>query len=458
MHKKDEVKSRASESLLKSRLKKKLLNSIYFLNISKERNSKQTIFFIRVQKILFQCNTLLRLGAERNAFELAKKGLSISIEYELTLPALEFATILRSYYFKNGNSRKYKNYDHFVAHFQKQYNAEVQAIGAYQQFAIYYTRHLAHDKNTLNILKSGLALVEQLHSTTESSVISIIFYRLSVFCHDLEGRNERVYEVSEEALAYLRGKSNVATKRDFGEFYAYQLTSFIFTRDITRGTASIEECSSFFAEGTINWFIYKESAYLFYMHTRQYDHAGKVVDEVTGHKRFSLLAEHQREKWNIFMLFFLYSKGRLKEVASIKTKKGEELRKLLKRIPEIKTDKPGFGFSLMLIHILLLIEQSRYDQLTERMDGFKSYCKRHIKQSNYPKSNIFSKLILTIDKYAHNYLVVKVKGEKYMEKMKAIEISHLEANEGIQILPYEYLWEMVLESIRKNSSKRAQMK
>ena len=128
---------------------------------------------------------------------------------------------------------------------------------------------------------------------------------------------------------------------------------------------------------------------------------------------------------------------------------------MLQRTHELKGDKSGFAFSVRLMYILSLLETGAFDELTEQIDAFRIYCSRYLPLKDYPKTRAFLKLIFLVEKHSYNYLVINVKAQKYLALLNASEIAHREANENIQILPYDLIWERVMNAIHRNSSKLA---
>lgn len=434
----------------KSRLKKRMFNSIMFLDLRSETNSEQTIRFFQLQRRLLQTKILLRLGGERNVLSEARKGYALSMKHELTSEALEFAIILRGYYSRAGDVRHFERFRVVVDSLTVRYTAELSAIAASQRFLIHYVKRLSYAERTPQLLESSLRTVAQLNETVRSPVIVLIYYRLQIYSHDIHADYAEVYRVASEAVAYLERIPAFATKSDIAEFAMYQLSSCIYTHDLEKGLAASTSSLSLFPEGTFNWFIAKDCSFVFYMQHRYFDAARTTLGDVLGHRNYLLLPEYQQQRWKVYELFLLFATGELRHMLSKKTKRSVALRELLSSADEIKGDRAGFGFSIRLIYILYLIEKGSFDELTESIESFRTFASRYIKPSMYPRSSTFAKLIALVERYSYNYLVVKTKAQKYLDRLSQQQVSHTEANENIQILPYELIWEMVLESLRKH--------
>jgi hypothetical protein len=441
--------------LAKSRLKRRLLSSILFLNLRPEKNSEQTIRFFRLQRRLAQVKVLLRFGGERNVLQEARKGYRIATHFDLTAEALEFAVILRGYYSRVGDSTKFERYAAIVTALMLRRDAELAANEAYQRFGPYYIKRVSYDERTAEILRLGIERIDALRTSVRSSTIEIISYRLRIYSFDMQARYDEVYRLATEAVAYLDTLPGIATSSDFGEFALYQLSSCIQTRDLERGRAASVAVCAYYPQGTYNWFLAQEACFVFFMSMQHYDSSRLAFAQVLGHTNYVLLPEFQQQRWRLYELYLLFATGELRNMLSKKTKRAVALRELLASANEIKGDRPGFGFSIRLIYILYLIEKGSFDELTESIESFRTFVSRYVKPSTYPRSNAFAKLIGLVERYSYNYLVVKTKASKHVAAMNEVKISHAEANENIQIFPYELIWERVLESLRKHQRVRA---
>lgn len=437
-------------ALLKSRLKRRMLNSILFLDLRPEKNSEQTIQYLRVQRRLAQLKVLVRLGADRNIRSEANKGYRIAREYELTAEALEFAVMLRAYYVGIGDKGRFERYARAVTELLELHAAELEADAAYRRFIIHYVKRMSYTEQTASILQDSIATYRRVSASNDSMLIRIVGFRLRIYDADMSARYSDVYAIASEALAYLSTKPKIATSSDIAEFALYQLSSCVYTRDVENGIVASTAATSYFPAGTFNWFVAKEQSVLFFLHIQHYEAARTALSDATRNASFKLLPEIQQQRWHVYELFLLFATGELRNMLSRRTKRSVALRELMALSSQIRGDRAGFGFSVRLIYILYLIEKGSFDELTESIESFRIFVSRYMKPSVYPRSNSFAKLIVLAERYSYNYLIVKTKAQKYLQRMQSVIASPTEMNENIQILPYELIWDHVLESLRKH--------
>src|SRR5689334_16634577 len=79
---------------LKNRLKKRLLNSLFFLNIKPPAFSEYASALYQSNKNLFIAKTLANLGARNTSIKLMESALTHSQKYNITSNSIEFLVML----------------------------------------------------------------------------------------------------------------------------------------------------------------------------------------------------------------------------------------------------------------------------------------------------------------------------------------------------------------------------
>jgi hypothetical protein len=446
-------KSKAEYRKTRNQLRSKLLNSMLFLDLRLTvGSSKVTIVYVSLLKRLTIAKIMVRLGDEHNAHIEARRGFIRAQRYGLTQIALEFATILRAYAYKTGDLPQYEKFDAIVKDLRLTYSAELETIEALERFGIHYKRRISYKTGTKQILEQSIETVENILKKTQSLSIVFTYYKLKIYLHDMEGNYNAVYSIAEEAIKYLDTMSNAA-RANYATLYLQQMASCIYTRERARGIEAYQKAEQYAQSGNANWFTLKEFAFIFFMHINEVEQAESIYLEATLNKAFAQLDQIQKQRWNILKLYQSFAKSELKENVSKRTKEGKELRALITSAGDLQQDKEGFGFDLRLMHILYLVESADYTQLTEHIDSFKKYCARYFQIEQYPKSRAFVSLLLLLERYSYNAERIIKKSESRYENLVSTKLSHIEASENVQVVPYEILWEKIVSKLRSDTDK-----
>jgi hypothetical protein len=97
---------------------------------------------------------------------------------------------------------------------------------------------------------------------------------------------------------------------------------------------------------------------------------------------------------------------------------------------------------------LFLIEKNSYSAATERIDRLKNYANRQLKKEDYFRSIQFIRLLQQLAKADYRYEALS-NVEKYYDRLVEQPFKYRGLLNEIEIIPYEKLWNMILERVRK---------
>ena len=126
---------------------------------------------------------------------------------------------------------------------------------------------------------------------------------------------------------------------------------------------------------------------------------------------------------------------------------------LLNLTPTLSADKQGHRASLLILHILYLLEIGDFNGIIDRMEALRLYRARYLKATQFPKTASFFKLLQIMENNSFSYKLVKEKGEKEYQKLISATENQEEINEGLQILPYDWLWLKILDRLKEYEAK-----
>jgi hypothetical protein len=203
---------------LKNRLKGRLLNSLFHLNLKRAGFSESAQARYAMKKKAFLADTLLRLGARNAAVRIAERTLALAQKYQQTDLILEMSLILRKHASILGKTTLFDFYDNIVKKSFRILEAEI-ISSEYQDRA-----------QSMRTLKAGgrrlyapqfIAHVDELKSMidSESSFTFLLnYYRLRAIACGAAGDVPQLLATCEEALAYLRSVPHLAQRPQHGEF------------------------------------------------------------------------------------------------------------------------------------------------------------------------------------------------------------------------------------------------
>ena len=125
---------------LKNRLKVRMLNSIFHLNLKRAGFSDAAQAFYLAHRRVFMVKILFGLGAERSAVVMAESTLDLAKDFELTDVALEMARLLRQNASNAGNLGRFNHFNEETKALQEAFNAELLSAEYFERMIMMYNR------------------------------------------------------------------------------------------------------------------------------------------------------------------------------------------------------------------------------------------------------------------------------------------------------------------------------
>lgn len=463
----DGDKQHSGYQKLRGNLKSRLINSLFFIDVKDpDLSERQRSYYLSYRewaaaKILFSKN------ASNAAISICHKLLKTARKFEFTELAVDITRTLRLHYgTREANIRKFDQYNEQFKYFEQIWQIENLAEELYADLTISYI-HSRLDK-------------EQLHETAqkyygrlkEAASAPDASYRLYLCASLLEisiytsiNDYEEAIEVCKKSIAFFQAKPYSA-KVPLQIYYYQLMVCHIQLKKYDIGKEDSEKCLSYLEEGTYNWFKYRELYLLLSFHTAQYQEAYRIFMETVEHPKFKNMPSHVTEMWKVFEAYIHY----LIEIRKVQPVEGEahfnnfRLGRFLNEVPIFSKDKRGMNIPVLVIQIILMIQQKKYNEAIDRIESIKKYVSRYLRQDDTFRSNCFIKMLLQIPANSFHRTGVERKTRKLLKRLKEVPLDVANQSHEIEIIPFEALWAIVLDQLenrfvriypaKKDSSKK----
>lgn len=427
--------------MLKSRIKDRLLNTLIFLEKSPSRYEQA---FYKCNRDFFTAKFLFMNGARETAISLMRKTLAEATRFSLNDVALDCLRELRYQASFSGNKNRYKRYSRQFKHLKSVLDAEYQSEELLQDVLILFARTTAPKMEMAESALSAAAQLKPLHEKLNSRQLSLNYFRLLTYGHQIKMDFPNVVKACDQAEHYLLSNPHLIQNARLGEFALTRMVAYMHMGHYEKGKENAEKCINYYVEGSINWMIFLEHYFLLCMHTGNYAEAADVHQRVVNHPRFSQMDELKHEKWKIFGAFLRYM---LRET-SPESSGRFNLLKFLNEVPLYSRDKRGMNINILILQILFLLDRKDFDGIIKRTEALKIYCSRYLRKDDAYRSNCFLKMMLIMEKKDFNWRETERIAEKYFQKLVDTRF-HYEGNPAvIEIIPYEQLWKAILNKLR----------
>lgn len=432
---------------LKRLLKKKLISSLFYID-PKVAHSDYERAYLHCSKNIFAAKTLIHLGARNSGTSLMLNVCKKAQEYELTEYIIFSSKHLRLHFGSRlGDLEKFELYDDLYKTHLKVLEAEAMAEGYYVAIMASYIKSKATkesiNEKAENYYKELLPYLKKYGSP----YLHFIAYYIRALVYMSISDYKSTIDVCEEGINFFTAKS-YTYKNPLSIFYHNLLICHTQLKDFDKGDQVANQAISLSRPGTHNWYINKELHMTLALHSKKYQEAYIILREAMEHYKFRSLASHLKERWlihNAYINFLTYIEKveQLDKDRSSKFKLG----KFLNSIPIFSKDKRGLNIPILIIQILYFIVKKDYQQSIDRFEAIKKYCSRYLRKGDNLRSNCFINMLLQIPNSNFHRGGVERRAKRYYDQLKASPLEIAKQAHEIEIIPYEDLWEIVLESL-----------
>ncbi len=434
---------------LKSGLQELLLQQLLAIDLNVPgNNSRQRAYFECYHKWA-KVKLLMGRNAWTNTVILAEEVLKKARKFELTEIVVDMARILRLYFGSiAGVLKKYEEYNSMVEAWEEALHYENLAEALYTDLVVRFVNNKAAQQDVHEKAKEYFERIQpalQQHFTYRLHLSGRLIQNL-IFTSINDYRN--TIKVCEEAIRFFEAK-DYPTKIPLQIFLYQEMVCYVQLKDFQRGRSAAERGLKLLDDGSFNWFKYQELLIFLTFHTRQYQEAYSIFRQTSGHRRFDALPQAIGEVWRIFeaYLFYLIDLGKIQPIQDDPVFTRFRMARFVNEMPLFSRDKRGMNIPILIFQILSLIRNKRYDAAIDRMEAIEKYCSRYLRRDDTFRSNCFIKMLLVIPAQGFHRVAVVRHVEKYHKMLLSMPIDMANQSHDVEIIPYEDLWEMALDSL-----------
>jgi hypothetical protein len=427
----------ASYKMAKSRLRKKLLNHLFFLDFN-NRSKISHKFEQECLNLLHQARMLINLGEYKTSERLLNKLLKISFEAEFTYITVSSLELLLMIYAQVGKSYLFYKNKEVLIHYRNILKFEQEAEDYYNTARLELSKSVQARKEFLPKLVPLLERLKKLWKQSYSFNNFHYYYKLKIFLYDMVGQPAEIIAVTIESdQLFEQGKIN-AMRFDhrFNKFM--NVHAYLRSKDYKKGLLLAGEYIHSFDQSSNNWFAFMENYFLLALHAREYTLALQLITQATQNPFFSKISRMAKERWSLYRsyLYFVNPSESLYTDFTYQT--------LINSVPEYSKDKQGFNVAILILQYLYFLKKRDLESLLHRIEAMRKYAGTHLRDNFSDRAKALFKLLMIPVKEDFKPMYCRKKGKYLYEKLQVISPPG-EAYAEIEIIPYEHIWEMILD-------------
>ena len=428
-----------------AKLRERLHNSVVFIDTSEPKFNEVQKAYYSCHRRLVQVKILLGRYARAPAIELLKKTLPHTRKYEFTSITIDLLRLLRNHYaVKTGDRARYEKCKSEIARLTPILEAENLAMEYSEELALLAIGRLNLDQRYLNVAERAINHL----SALEVDTYRFLLFRGYITTEYLRLTQQfsALIDTCAELLARLGAKKH-APPQLAAHFLHLQLVGHLSIGNLTKATEMYHSCLRFFEPGTVRWYNTQDSYLRLLFRMKKYHEAYQLVSQLSASKNLSFQPQKRQQTILVFQayIYYLALSGRLQ----VGTKSTFRLNKFLNEIPIFSKDKRGYNITVLIIQILILLQQKKYDKFTDRIEAIEKYTSRYLRNDENFRSNCFIKMLLQIPKRNFHRVAVLRHAKPYIKRLATVPLEKSKQSYEIEIIPYEHLWEYALDSLER---------
>jgi len=449
--------AQASLIKLKSRLSKKILNSIFFIDTNQPSftDYKRAKFELHrhwaaIRLILDRDNKLYSLKLLQQTFNKANK-------YEITeIAMLCSRDLVKLYSVAYPNIRKAKFYQKMLNEKRILLEKELVMEEYYNKISLQTFTSKSPDQS--QIIKSINEIEEEINSiykSYKSVLTSVIYFYIMSAKYRILKNYEKCEKLCLEALNYFDNK-RLRNKTVEAQVNNILILSNLGMRKFQKAISTGNKNLKYLDEGTYGWFRVLGYNFNAYLMLDNYTSSLEITHKALENSKLKNFGYYyELFQLNEAYLDLLVKINRIKLPTKNKFRKFK-LGRFLNDVPSFSKDKRGLNVAILIVSLIHLLFKRKYDETLNRLDSLKQYSYRYLRNDHTLRSNCFIKMLCKIPDANYHPIALERHTKKLYNKLSTTTYAYSDNPAEIEVIPYENLWEIVLEVLDKNQKgKRA---
>ncbi len=268
--------------------------------------------------------------------------------------------------------------------------------------------------------------------------------RMVIVVHYMNSQRwEEAAQACREAIEFFKSSDDL--KRIEGSvFFSNLIISLSHLRQFSEARQLAVEQMLTLRIGTNHWVTAKGAYAMMCFRSGDFDAAQNTVLEIRQTSQWEQMLPNLREIWHVFeaWLFILHHAGHLEEL-KFEFRRG----RFLNQVPEYSKDKRGMNINLILVQILFLLQEGRWEALNERFEALGKYNYRMVRKAGQLRSFHFIRMALAIPKARFQKVKVMRLAARFMPLVSRNPALFSEEKQDLEIIEFEKIWEIMREML-----------
>ena len=435
---------------LKSRFRKRLLNTLFFLDVNLPSTSSYERAYFSCNKDWTLVKILLSNNATHTAASLARQILTTALKFKFADVIVNCSRILRKYSADIGDEKNFEEYDQHIKQYQNVLDAEIRSEELHQRVIMNYYKPPSKNQDLRERIDTYCDALVGLSEIYDSPIIIYNMYLVWAFRYEMLHDYQAMLEVCNKAEEYIEKNPIYYQTEKLATFQLKKMSAYHHLRDYKNGKVNAEKCLKSFPAGSETWFVFMEYYLLLAIHTDNFVNALAIYNRATSNTKFKKMSGQEKEKWKIYNIYLNYiAESQKSENAILQSQRKSTFRlsRFLNDPLLFPKDQRIFTVLLVIAQILFFIEKKGYNAVSERIERLKNYANRQLKKEVYYRVIQFIRLLQQLEKA--DFKVENLSNvDKYYDRLIETPFAYRGLISELEVIPYEKLWNYILKQLQ----------
>lgn len=434
---------------LKSRFRKRLLNTLFFLDVNKPSASNYDRAHFTCHKEWTLVKILLDNDAYSSAMALARSILTTAQKFRISEIVVNCCRILREDAAQNGNNKDFEQYDDILKSHNLILSAEMRSEELYQRVVMDYYQPIHKDNDLEERIESYSNTLLSLSEMYDSPLIFYNMFLVWSMRYEMNREYEALLEVCERAENYINDHPKFYQEERLIEFYTKKMSAYLHLGNYSKGQINAEQCLKQFPEGSKPWFTFMEYYLLLALHTDHHIQALAIYNQTVANKKFVKQDANMRERWKLFeaiIYFLLQRSGLAKRIIAPKRKATFQPDVFVNKVHNYSSDQKNLAVFMLIMQVFFLTVKKKFNSSDEVISQLQNMANRNLHKEEYNRPIQFIRLLLQIRKA--NYQKEELRNtKKFLQNLEENPFTYRGILSQFEPLPLEKLWQVFLDHL-----------
>ncbi|MDX1941014.1 MAG: hypothetical protein SFU99_10715 [Saprospiraceae bacterium] len=427
---------------LKSRFKRRLYNTLFFLDMNVPLTANRAQAQYNCNKEWALVEIMLIYNAPNSALVLARQILIVALKFHFTDLIVKCSRLLREQAVQEENRKAFEEYNAYVETHTPILEAETRAEELAQKARLeYQVRHFDEQK-LQRIEELGKELI-QIVEKTDSPLVQYHVFTAWVLLYEAQHEYSHVLEIAEKAEEYVRSMPDYFNDQKKIFFLIKRFSIYLHLRQYREGKAYAEVVLTDLSANSQEWLDFMEYYLLLSLHTDNWINALAIFNKVADSVAFKKIDDLRQEKWEIFEAFlhyFIETESINPNLMLRQKRKTFKINDFIQKSSNYSSKYVTIALHHLVLKIAFLLYRRNFAALPKLMEQLRKLSQYELKKEGYERAAALIQLLYHLEKA--EFQIDKLRNiEKLIEKFEEYPFYYRGKVAELEVIPYDKLWQ-----------------